>query len=76
MNTKDLKDKAEAAFDKETYENVIAKLSDEKERLEHELRKEYRNARHYVRKHPEQGLGISLLGGFLLGFVIAKILED
>jgi ElaB/YqjD/DUF883 family membrane-anchored ribosome-binding protein len=76
MNAQELKSKAEAAFDKETYEEIVTKLSDEKDRLEHELKKNYRNTRHYVRKHPEQGVGFSFLGGLVIGFVIAKLLDD
>jgi ElaB/YqjD/DUF883 family membrane-anchored ribosome-binding protein len=76
MNTEDLKNKAEAVFDKKTYEEAILKLTHEKDKLEHELIKEYRNARHYVRKHPEQGVGFSFLGGLLIGFIVAKLLED
>jgi len=76
MNTEDLKNKAEAMFDKKTYEDAIHKLNQEKERLEDELVREYRTARHYVRKHPEQGVGISFLGGLVIGFIVAKLLED
>jgi len=75
MDTDKIKEKAEAAFDKRTYEETISKLNSERDRLERDLKKEYRNARRYVRSNPEQGIGISLLGGFVLGFVIAKILD-
>lgn len=65
----------EKLLNKENYENVINSLNDEREKLENEVRKEYRNARHYVRKHPEQGVGISFLGGLIIGFVVAKLLD-
>ncbi|GEM_PF-6474649 len=75
MDTDKIKEKAEIAFDKKTYEDTISKLSDERDRLERDLKKEYRNARRYVRSNPEQGVGISLLGGFVIGFVVAKLLD-
>jgi ElaB/YqjD/DUF883 family membrane-anchored ribosome-binding protein len=67
--------KEEKLLNKDKYDKIVNSLNDEREKLEHELRKEYRNARHYVRKHPEQGVGISFLGGLIIGFVVAKLLD-
>lgn len=76
MDANEMKKKAEAAFSKETYENALNKLNEEKDRLEAELKKEYRNARRYVRSHPEQGVGLAFLGGLVVGFLVAKLLDD
>ena len=57
----------------DTCGNIIEKLHEEKERLENELRQEYRNVRKYVRSHPEEGLAYSFIGGLMVGFILAKI---
>ncbi len=75
MDTGKAKETFEAAFDAKTYEDTIDNLKAEKERLERDLKKEYRNARRYVRSHPEQGVGFSLLGGFVIGFIVAKLFD-
>ncbi len=56
-----------------TNGDIIEKLYEEKERLENEIRREYRNARKYVRSHPEEGLAYSFLGGVVCGLILAKI---
>ncbi len=53
--------------------DIIEKLYEEKERLENEIRQEYRNARKYIRSHPEEGLAYSFLGGIVCGLILAKI---
>jgi ElaB/YqjD/DUF883 family membrane-anchored ribosome-binding protein len=75
MEAKDIKDSAENVVDRKTYEDAIARLTSEKDRLERELKKEYRSARRYVRTNPEQGIGASLVGGLLIGFIVAKLLD-
>jgi ElaB/YqjD/DUF883 family membrane-anchored ribosome-binding protein len=75
MDKESIKETASQAFDKKTYENTINKLNAEKERLERDLRKEYRNARKYVRSHPEQGVLVSLIGGFVVGFIVSKLID-
>ncbi|MCC5932898.1 MAG: DUF883 C-terminal domain-containing protein [Candidatus Cyclonatronum sp.] len=62
-------------LDKAGYDERVQQLSDEKERLERELYKEYRNARRYVRTHPEQGVGLAVLGGVIIGFLVAKLFD-
>jgi len=57
------------------YGDIIEKLHEEKERLENDLRQEYRNARKYVRSHPEEGLAYAFLGGVITGFILAKLLS-
>ncbi|TVQ69520.1 MAG: hypothetical protein EA363_09520 [Balneolaceae bacterium] len=57
------------------YRDIIEKLHEEKERLENDLRQEYRNARKYVRSHPEEGLAYAFLGGVLAGVILAKMLS-
>lgn len=56
----------------ETYDVLLDRLRYERDGLERELKHEYRNARRYVRAHPEQGLGIAFLAGLVLGAWIAR----
>jgi len=73
--TQELKD----AFDekKEKLEAVYTEMADklraEKEKLEYEIKHEYRNARRYVRANPEQGVGIAFFSGILIGVILGKI---
>ncbi|MFU8860675.1 MAG: hypothetical protein ACNA8K_09640 [Cyclonatronaceae bacterium] len=60
-------------LDRETYEDLLDQLNDEKERIEYDLRKEYRNARKYVRAHPEQGVGFAFLGGIIVGILVTSL---
>ncbi|MFO8028804.1 MAG: hypothetical protein R6U28_03005 [Cyclonatronaceae bacterium] len=55
------------------HRDIIEKLNEEKERLENEIRQEYRNARKYVRSHPEEALAYAFIGGVAAGLVLAKI---
>lgn len=61
---------------KNTYADIRKKLKSEGDRLQGELQKEYSNARKYVEKNPETGVGVALAGGLLLGFAIAKLFKD
>ena len=57
----------------EAYNDVIHKLKDERDRITKDIRGEYKQARKYVKKNPETGIGIALAGGLLVGFVLAKL---
>lgn len=65
--------------EKETLENaygeVITMLNDEKDKLQKELRHEFRNARRYVRANPEAGIGAAFAGGIVVGIVVSKIFK-
>jgi len=60
---------------KATYNDILSKLKVEGEKLQVDLRKEYDNAKKYVKKNPETGLGAALAGGLLIGLAIAKLLK-
>ncbi len=60
---------------KETYNEILSRLKSEGEKLQGDIQKEYKNARKYVEKNPETGLGVALAGGLLIGFAIAKLLK-
>lgn len=82
MNTSETKKRLEKQLEKagdaleqkaiENYDKALVKLQYEKDRLERELRHEYRNARRYVRANPEQGIGIAFAAGLFLGLLLTK----
>ncbi|MEX2477572.1 MAG: DUF883 C-terminal domain-containing protein [Gracilimonas sp.] len=65
--TEALQNKAE-----ETYDVLLDRLKYERDGLERELKHEYRNARRYVRAHPEQGLAIAFAAGLVLGALLTR----
>lgn len=69
-NLDEKKEKLEAI-----YAELIDKLRSEKEKLEYDLKHEYRNARRYVRANPEQGIGIAFISGVLIGVILGKLTQ-
>lgn len=55
------------------YEQLIDRLKEEREELQDELNRDYREARRYVRSHPEEGVLIAFFGGVTLGYILAKL---
>jgi len=55
------------------YEKLIDRLKQEREEMRDEINRDYREARRYVRSHPEEGVLIGFLGGIALGYVLGKI---
>lgn len=66
-----LEEKRKAAV--EGYEKLISRLKKERANLEDELNRDYREARRYVRSHPEEGVLVSFVGGLALGYILGKI---
>ncbi|MEP1150583.1 MAG: DUF883 family protein [Balneola sp.] len=60
----------------ESYDKALDRLQYEKDRLEREVRHEYRNARRYVRANPEQGLGVAFAAGLFLGLLLTRSGKD
>ncbi len=60
---------------KVAYSDLIEKLRSEGEKMQLDLRNEYDNAKKYVKKNPETGVGIALAGGLIIGLAIAKLLK-
>jgi len=67
--------KAEREAVESLYDDIIDTLSGERERIEREIRHEYRNARRYVRANPEQGVGIAFAGGIIAGVLLGKLIS-
>lgn len=56
----------------ENYDKALDRLKYERDRLENELRHDYRSARRYVRANPERGIGIAFLSGLLIGILLTR----
>lgn len=56
----------------QTYDLLLDRLQYEREGLERVLKHEYRNARRYIRAHPEQGLGVAFLAGLAIGVLLVS----
>lgn len=57
------------------YEKLIERLKKERNDLKGELDRDYREARRYVRSHPEEGVLYSLIGGMAIGFILGKFIK-
>ncbi|MDZ7659191.1 hypothetical protein [Fodinibius sp.] len=55
------------------YEKLINRLKKERAELEDEINRDYREARRYVRSHPEEGVLIGFVGGIALGYLLGKL---
>lgn len=55
------------------YEQLIDRLKKERMELQDELGREYREARGYVRSHPEEGVLVALIGGVALGYILGRL---
>lgn len=55
------------------YEELIDRLKEEREELQNELNRDYREARRYVRTHPEEGVVYAFVGGIALGYILGKL---
>lgn len=64
---------ASSTLDSVSYKHMMDKLSNEKARVDHAMRKEYRSARKYVRANPETGLIAALAAGLLSGIVLSLL---
>ncbi|MEX0719257.1 MAG: hypothetical protein WD059_01230 [Balneolaceae bacterium] len=60
----------------QTYDALLDRLQYEREGLERAMRHEYRNARRYIRAHPEQGLGVAFLAGLAIGILLVSSGKD
>lgn len=56
-----------------SYEKLLDRLKKERQNVEKEISNDYRNARRYVRSHPEEGVLLSFVGGIALGILIGKL---
>ena len=55
------------------YERLIERLKKERSELKNEMDREYKEARRYVRSHPEEGVLFSFIGGIAIGFILGRI---
>lgn len=68
-------DRGEESIDEKigSYDQLLKRLEQERDKVEQVLREDYRNARRYVRSHPEEGVLFSFAGGMILGLILGKL---
>lgn len=59
----------------DAYDEVVGKLRKEQRRITDEIQKEVDQARTYVKKNPEAGLGIALASGLVIGIAISRLFK-
>ena len=57
----------------ESYDQLIDRLKDERDAVKERADRDYREAKRYVRSHPEEGVLAAFIGGLALGIVIGKL---
>lgn len=63
----------EKQYIEDRYTQVLDTLEYERDRIQNELRREFRTARRYVRANPEIGVGAAFAGGILAGVILSTV---
>lgn len=66
----------EKQYIEDRYSQVLDTLEYERDRIQNELRREFRTARRYVRANPEIGVGAAFAGGILAGVLISSLFKN
>ena len=75
--TEELKEtlEKEKQYIEDRYSQVLDTLEYERDRIQNELRREFRTARRYVRANPEIGVRAAFAGGILAGVVLSVLIK-
>ncbi len=79
--SKSVEDELKDALNKEKknvedrYSQILSNLDQEKEKIQNEIRREFRTARRYVRANPEVGVGAAFAGGVLAGLLLTTLFK-
>lgn len=65
----------EKQYIEDRYTQVLDTLEYERDRIQNELRREFRTARRYVRANPEIGVGAAFAGGILAGVLLSAMFK-
>lgn len=65
----------EKQYIEDRYTQVLDTLEYERDRIQNELRREFRTARRYVRANPEIGVGAAFAGGILAGVLLSTMFK-
>ena len=65
----------EKQYIEDRYSEVLDTLEYERDRIQNELRREFRTARRYVRANPEIGVGAAFAGGIMAGVLISTLFK-
>lgn len=68
-------DKTEPVEKIKAYNKLIKKLQNEREQIQSDIAKDYKEARRYVRSHPEEGVLIGFVGGIALGVLLGRLMK-
>ena len=66
----------EKQYIEDRYTQVLDTLEYEKDRIQNELRREFRTARRYVRANPEIGVGAAFAGGIIAGVLLTTVFKS
>lgn len=55
------------------FENLVSRLESETDELKEAMGDEYREAKRYVRLHPEESMLAAMAGGLFLGFILGRL---
>lgn len=56
-----------------SYEKLIERLKTQRDGLNSEMNKEFREMRRYVQSNPEEGVLLAFTGGIALGYLLGKL---
>lgn len=65
----------EKQYIEDRYTQVLDTLEYERDRIQNELRREFRTARRYVRANPEIGVGAAFASGILAGVLLSSMFK-
>lgn len=63
----------ESATSIKGYEKVLDRLKEERQHLRDDIERDYKEARGYVRSHPEEGILVAFVGGLALGILLGGL---
>lgn len=63
----------EKQYVEDRYTQILDTLEYERDRIQNELRREFRTARRYVRANPEIGVGAAFAGGIFAGVLLTAL---
>lgn len=74
-NKSEEKKKSQSPEKIKAYEKLVDKLQKEREKLQDEITRDYKEGRRYVRSHPEEGVLLGLFGGIVIGVILGRLMK-
>ena len=73
--SKESKKSSESPEKVKAYSKLIDKLQEEREKLQDEISRDYKEGRRYVRAHPEEGVLMGFIGGIAIGVILGRLMK-